>query len=69
MIGVWRLYEAGKHSTRVVPRGLAPDRRYRITYDNSETSVTANGMALVNDGITVCVSGNLCSELLLIEEV
>ena len=67
MVGIWRLYEPGDHTIKVRPRGIAADRRYRLTFDNSSATVQANGLTLVNDGVPVTVAGNLCSELLLLE--
>ncbi len=67
MIGVFNLCRAGEGEQRVFPRGIAPNRRYRVTLDNSGTAAEADGFTLRNEGIRVRLDGALQSELLLLE--
>jgi alpha-galactosidase len=48
-------------------RGLDVSRRYRVTFDNSGQSTVVEGFVLMEQGITVRLSGALTSELLVFE--
>jgi alpha-galactosidase len=50
-------------------RGLDVSRRYRVTFDNSGQISTADGFALMEQGITVRLEGALTSELLVLEAI
>jgi hypothetical protein len=50
-------------------RGLDVSRRYRVTFDNSGQSTSVEGFALMEQGITVRLSGALTSELLVLESL
>jgi alpha-galactosidase len=50
-------------------RGLDVSRRYRVTFDNSGQSTVVDGFVLMEQGITVRLSGALTSELLVLEAV
>ena len=67
MIGVFNLCRAGEREQRIFPRGIAPNRRYRVTLDNSGTAAEVDGFTLRNEGIRVRLDGALQSELLLLE--
>ena len=49
------------------PRGLDPARTYRVTFDSLGSTVTADGLALIRDGIPVPLENAGMSELLLFE--
>lgn len=68
-IGVFRLLGATGETYTVRPRGLRPDRVYRIAYDSLGWIREVSGGTLIDDGIRVPVPSALTSELLLIESI
>ena len=51
------------------PRGLSPDRLYRVRLDNSRQEFITSGSELANRGLNVRLEAALSSELLMFEEV
>ena len=51
------------------PRGLDPARTYRVTFDSLESTVTADGLSLIRDGVPVRLENVGMSELLLFETI
>lgn len=51
------------------PRGLALDRRYRVTLDGQGLSFESQGSDLTRDGVRVCLEVTMASELLVFEAV
>lgn len=69
VIGVFTLSDAardGGETVIVYPRGLDVSKRYMLTFDNSGKTTTADGFALVNEGIRVTLGAALSSELLVL---
>ncbi len=67
--GIWRLTAPGAGSCQFIPRGLARDRHYRVTFENSGTAVELSGHELSNCGIHLTGLAPMTSELLLFEAV
>lgn len=65
--GIFRLLGADGETYHFRPRGLHPDRTYRIRYDTAGWNREIAGGTLIDSGIRVPVSSALTSELLLIE--
>ena len=53
----------------VYPRGLDAGRTYEVTFDNSQTTATVSGFALVNEGLRVRLPASLTSELIIYRAV
>jgi hypothetical protein len=68
--GIFRIDADGSGDVYVFrPRGLAPDRRYRVTPDSRGVSFEAQGSDLVRDGVRVCLEVLMTSELLVFEAI
>jgi hypothetical protein len=65
--GIFRLAEAKEDRYLFRPRGLDSSKTYKVTFDNTGTSVRVSGFELERDGINVRIGGHLRSELLLFE--
>ena len=58
------------HTELVIkPRGISPDKKYRVTLDNLRASFTVEGYELYSSGIKVSVPGAMCSELVTYEQI
>jgi hypothetical protein len=51
------------------PRGLDPARTYRLTFDSLGTSMTVDGLRLIQQGVPLRLENVGMSELLLFEAV
>lgn len=69
LIGVFRLQTNAAEPVRIVPRGLDPERRYDVHFENSDRSFVMLGSALATDGISVDLNADNASELVLIREI
>lgn len=65
--GLFRLSGSGAATYRFVPRGIRPDHRYRVTWDDSGFSAEMEGSVLVERGLAVRRTAALTSELLRFE--
>lgn len=68
-VGIFRLLRADRDGYRFRPRGLRPDRTYRVRYDSAGWDREIDGGTLIDYGIHVPIGAALTSELLLIEAV
>jgi hypothetical protein len=62
-----RIGEVQSDVFQLVPRGLDPAVRYRVTFDSADSSVVADGLRLAREGIAIRLEATLSSELLLFE--
>lgn len=69
VVGVFRLAGPGSDTYHLHLRGVAADRRYRVTYDNSGQSAIITGDDLLHQGLTLRLARPLMSELLLLESI
>jgi hypothetical protein len=51
------------------PRGLDPAKTYRVTFDSLDTTVTIDGLRLLQEGLPIRLENAGLSELLLFEAV
>ena len=65
--GVFRLVNADADEYRLRLRGVDPARRYRITIEPGGLTTAADGLALLQQGLTVRLDTPLSSRLLLCE--
>ena len=65
--GIFRLAGAKEDRYLFRPRGLDSSKNYKVTFDNTESSVRLSGFELQRDGINVRIGQPLRSELLLFE--
>jgi alpha-galactosidase len=65
--GIFRLAGAKEDRYRFLPRGLDTSKTYKVTFDNTESSVRVSGFELERDGINVRIAGTLRSELIFFE--
>jgi alpha-galactosidase len=65
--GVFRLMAAAEDAYQLIPRGVDPSKRYRVTYDSTGLSREVGGGDLIDNGLRVAVPSPLRSELLLFE--
>jgi alpha-galactosidase len=65
--GIFRLAGAKEDRYLFRPRGLDSSKTYKVTFDNTESSVRVSGFELQRDGINVRIGQPLRSELLLFE--
>ncbi len=68
IVGLFRLDE-GPDRYVVRPRGIDPARRYRLTFDNQDSTVEIAGVDLLNDGVSIRLGTPMTSELLLLEGI
>jgi alpha-galactosidase len=66
--GIFRLAGARADSYTIRPRGLDVSATYKVTFDNTGTSVTLRGLDLARDGLLVRLGQPLKSELILFEK-
>ena len=64
-VGIFRLAGAKEDRYLFRPRGLDSSKTYKVTFDNTQSSVRVSGFELQNGGINVRVGQPLRSELLL----
>ena len=62
-----RLRDSDSDIYRLRPRGLDPAKTYRVTFDSLGTTVTVDGLRLVQEGLSIRLESVLASELLLFE--
>lgn len=62
---VFSLPLADKNRVRVFIKGADASRRYKVTFDNSNTSYEVSGAELIQKGIEVYIPSQLSSELVL----
>ena len=67
LVGLFRLEDDGPRHITCRPRGLAPDRRYRVGMESEGTEEERSGETLMKKGVQVSLRGGGHSELLLIE--
>jgi alpha-galactosidase len=65
--GIFRLAGAKEDRYRFLPRGVDASKTYKVTFDNTESSVRVTGFELERDGINVRIAGTLRSELIFFE--
>jgi alpha-galactosidase len=63
-----RLSPGGPDINVFKPRGLAPTRIYRVTFDSLDESVLISGLSLIRDGLPLRLESAKSSELLLFEQ-
>ena len=68
-LAAFTLTDVKKDTFTVVPRGIDPGMRYRVTFDNSRTSVVMDGFQLASVGCTFRLPASLSSELVLYESI
>lgn len=69
IIGVFRLGGTPDDGlVTVFPRGIKPEGRYEVTFDNAGSKATVEGFELCNKGINVRLHAALSSELILIKK-
>ncbi|MBO4299898.1 MAG: alpha-galactosidase [Clostridia bacterium] len=66
-VGAFTLAMAGSGEHVVYPKGIDPAKRYRITYDNSGSTVEMSGACMARDGLRLALPGAITSELVLYE--
>ena len=71
IVGIFNLADIrpGDETVTVYPRGLDAGKTYEVTFDNSQTTATVSGFALVNEGIRVRLPASLTSELIVYRAV
>jgi hypothetical protein len=67
--GIFRLSAPVETEYTLRFRGLDLSRRYRVTFDNDQSTCELAGGDLAKRGLTVRLEGALTSELLLLEAV
>lgn len=67
--GIFRLSSSESPLYHFCPRGLDPQRTYRVTLDNSGRTFDEGGAALLHDGLRVGLESPLTSELILFESL
>lgn len=65
--GIFRLAGAKEDHYLFRPRGLDSSKTYKVTFDNTQTSVRVSGFELQRDGLYIRIGQPLRSELLLFE--
>jgi alpha-galactosidase len=65
MILIFRLTEKADQRVFVKPKGLDPNSRYRVVFDNEEQSVVLDDIYIINNGIEVILENSLDSQMLL----
>ncbi len=68
-ITAYTLSGAVRTEYTIIPRGVDPSRRYRVTLDNSRSSFELPGHELTSSGVHVHIPTSLASELILIEAI
>ena len=68
-VAVFKIDGTAADTVTVFPRGINPDGRYKVTLDNSRASYTADGSALISNGIKTGILAPLSSELILIAKM
>jgi hypothetical protein len=67
--GLFRVAATGSDEYHFRPRGLHPDRSYRVTLDNTGTVSQMSGQELMRHGLFIRLDSPLTSELLLFESL
>jgi alpha-galactosidase len=67
LVGLFRLDAEAPREITCRPRGLRPDRRYRVKWDSAQADAERDGSALIEEGVRVRAPAPGNSELLLIE--
>ena len=65
VLGVFALDGASPSSVNVYPRGIAPNKMYRISFDNRRQTCAMDGMRILREGLPVRIDGGYSSELIL----
>jgi alpha-galactosidase len=69
VVGIFRLTGSGDGAYRYRARGIRPNGRYRVRFDNSGDSLEISGYELQRDGLEIRLESPLTSELLLVERI
>ena len=67
LAGVFRLSEKAGDNYHFFPRGLDPDKQYRISLESAGRTWTASGKDVMKDGLAVTLTASSASELILFQ--